>query len=408
MGTRNPNRASSIYLGANGNWHGRVTVGYRDDGSLDRRHVESKSKATVIARVRQLERDRDNGNVRRIGQHWTVESWLQHWLENIARPSIRDSSFNAYRVAVNKHLIPGLGKHRLERLEPEHLEKLYQRMIKSGARPGTAHQVHRTIRAALGQAQRRGHVSRNVAALAKPPRVQVEPVRPYSVDEVQRILDAAMQRPNGARWAIALALGLRQGEATGLRWDDVDLETRSLRIRGTRPRPVYEHGCGGICGRKAGLCPKRIRLNPEVGEAKSQAGRRVVGLPDELVQLLLAHRSIQDEQRTRARQLWQEGGWVFASARGKPLSLNSDYREWKVLLQAAGVPDGRLHDARHTAATVLLVLGVPERTVMSVMGWSSTTMAARYQHVTDPIRRDVADRIGGLLWADRKGVSDAN
>ena len=102
MGTRNPNRASSIYLGANGNWHGRVTVGYRDDGSVDRRHVESKSKATVIARVRQLERDRDNGNVRRIGQRWTVESWLQHWLENIARPSIRDSSFNAYRIAVNK------------------------------------------------------------------------------------------------------------------------------------------------------------------------------------------------------------------------------------------------------------------------------------------------------------------
>ena len=98
--------------------------------------MESKSKATVIARVRQLERDRDNGDVRRIGQRWTVESWLQHWLENIARPSIRDSSFNAYRVAVNKHLIPGLGKHRLERLEPEHLEKLYQRMIKSGARPG--------------------------------------------------------------------------------------------------------------------------------------------------------------------------------------------------------------------------------------------------------------------------------
>ena len=99
---------------------------------------------------------------------------------------------------------------------------------------------------------------------------------------------------------------------------------------------------------------------------------------------------------------------MFASALGKPLSLNSDYREWKVLLQAAGVPDGRLHDARHTAATVLLVLGVPERTVMSVMGWSSTTMAARYQHVTDPIRRDVADRIGDLLWAERKGVDDAN
>ena len=94
-----------------------------------------------------------------------------------------------------------------------------------------------------------------------------------------------------------------------MRWDDVDLETRSLRIRGTRPRPVYGHGCGGTCERKAGFCLKRIRLNPEVGDAKSQAGRRVVGLPDELVQLLLAHRSVQDEQRSKARQLWQEGGW---------------------------------------------------------------------------------------------------
>ena len=88
-----------------------------------------------------------------------------------------------------------------------------------------------------------------------------------------------------------------------MRWDDVDLETRSLRIRRHAARPVYEHGCGGTCGRKAGLCPKRIRLNPEVGEAKSQAGRRVVGLPDELVQLLVAHRSIQKRARPRPRQL---------------------------------------------------------------------------------------------------------
>jgi integrase len=110
----------------------------------------------------------------------------------------------------------------------------------------------------------------------------------------------------------------------------------------------------------------------------------------------------------RKRQLWQEGDWVFANAVGRPLSLNSDYREWKALLEDAGVPTGRLHDARDTAATVLLVLGVPGHTVMSVMGWSSTSMAARYQHVTDPIRRDVANRIGGLLWADPQGRDDTN
>ena len=86
--------------------------------------------------------------------------------------------------------------------------------------------------------------------------------------------------------------------------------------------------------------------------------------------------------------------------RVEPLNPNTDYRAWKTLLKEAGVRDARLHDARHTAATVLLVLGVPERTVMSIMGWSSTSMAARYQHVTDPIRRDVARRLGGLIWSD--------
>ncbi len=91
---------------------------------------------------------------------------------------------------------------------------------------------------------------------------------------------------------------------------------------------------------------------------------------------------------------------MFTSPVGEPLIPNSDYDVWKALLKAANVRDARLHDARHTAATVLLVLGVPERTVMSIMGWSSTAMAARYQHVTDPTRRDVARRFGGLIWSD--------
>jgi integrase len=77
-----------------------------------------------------------------------------------------------------------------------------------------------------------------------------------------------------------------------------------------------------------------------------------------------------------------------------------DYHQWKALLSAAGVRDGRLHDARRTAATVLLLLGVPERAVMGIMGWSTTAMAARYQHLTEAVRRDIADRVGGLLWAN--------
>ena len=399
MGSRKPNGASSIYLGSDGSWHGRVTVGFKDDGAPDRRHVRGATEAVVIRKVRVLEKHRESGTVPSAGQRWTVAGWLEHWVENIARPGLRYRSYAAYRVAVRRHLVPNLGKHRLDRLRPEHLERLYRRMIEAGAKPATAHQVHRTARTALGEAVRRGHLAQNVAALAKPPRVEVEDVEPYSLDDVARILAAAQGTRNGARWAIALALGLRQGEVLGLKWPDVDLPAGMLSIRATRLRPRYRHGCLTGCGRAAGRCPDRMRLNDDAGPTKSRAGRRLVGLPTPLVDLLRDHQEQQQHDREHARQLWSEGGWVFTSATGQPLNPNSDYRAWKALTRRAGVRDARLHDARHTAATVLLVLGIPERTVMEVMGWSTTAMAARYQHVTDPIRREVASRIGGLLWA---------
>jgi integrase len=89
---------------------------------------------------------------------------------------------------------------------------------------------------------------------------------------------------------------------------------------------------------------------------------------------------------------------VFTKPDGRPLNSNTDYHEWKALLVEAGLRDGRLHDARHTAGTVLLLLQVPTPTTMSIMGWSSPVMAKRYQHVLDAIRKDVANQVGGLLW----------
>ena len=165
---RNPNGRSSIYLGKDGKWHGRVTMGVRDDGKPDRRHVEAATRAEVTKRVRKLEPDRDSGRVRKAGQRWTVAAWLQHWIENIAAPpAISESTHSGYRVDIEKHLLPGIGAHRLEKLEAEHLERLYAKMQKNGLKPGTAHHVHRTIRNALNQAVRRGHLVQNPALIAK-------------------------------------------------------------------------------------------------------------------------------------------------------------------------------------------------------------------------------------------------
>jgi integrase len=120
--------------------------------------------------------------------------------------------------------------------------------------------------------------------------VLVEPVEPYTLEETRAILTTAQQGRNAARWAIALALGLRQGEVLGLKWADVDLDQGLLRIRSTRTRPRYEHGCSGDCGRAPGWCPKRRLINGETGSTKSDAGRRIVGLPPVLVQLLAEHK----------------------------------------------------------------------------------------------------------------------
>ena len=403
MATRQPNGASSIYQDKEGKWHGRVTVGVKDDGTPDRRHIRGKNRAEVTKKVRKLENDRDAGNVRKTGKGWTVATWLTHWVENIAALSVRPNTLSGYRVAVNVHLIPGLGAHRLEKLEPEHLERFYKKMQDAGSKPATAHQAHRTVKTALNQAMRRGHVTRNVASLATAPRVEEEEVTPYEVEEVQQLLLEAGKRRNSARWAIALALGLRQGEALGLQWADIDLEEGTLLVRQSRQRPKYSHGCAAPCGRKhAGRCPERIHTNDDAALTKSRAGKRLIGLPDQLIKLLQLHKEEQERERLAARQLWQAGGWVFASEVGLPLIPRTDWDEWKRLLQSAGLRDGRLHDARHTAGTILLILGVPERIVMEIMGWSSSAMAKRYQHVTARIRHDVAKRIGGLIWAAAK------
>jgi len=101
-----------------------------------------------------------------------------------------------------------------------------------------------------------------------------------------------------------------------------------------------------------------------------------VGLPDEIVALLHKHRIEQERERELAAQLWNDEDWLFATQIGRPVNPNSDHHEWKRLLVRAGIRDGALHHARHTAATVLLLLGVPERTVMAIMGWSNSAMRA--------------------------------
>jgi len=315
----------------------------------------------VLRKVRRLERERDSGKTRAVGRSETVAQWLTHWVENVASRTVRPKTLAGYRTAVNHHLIPGIGAHRLDKLLPDHIEKLYI------GTPDAARRAQRAVR--------RSRITANPAQIARSSRLVEIEIEPFEMDEARRILKTAASRRNGARWAIALSLGLRQGEALGLKWIDIDLDKGTLIVRRALQRNTWQHGRGGFrSGKRGADCPDRHGGGLAIVETKSRSGRRAVGLPAPLTELLRKHWAEQDGERELAGSLWQEGGWLFAQPNGKATDPRADHREWKRLLVEAGVRAAPLHDARHTAATMLLALGVPQRAVMDVMGWSHTAM----------------------------------
>jgi integrase len=135
-----------------------------------------------------------------------------------------------------------------------------------------------------------------------------------------------------------------------------------------------------------------------LGPVKSRAGRRTIAIPAQLLGELRAHRSTQASERLVAGSKWVDGDYVFARVDGRPVDPKADWAEWKELLATAGVRSARLHDARHTAATMLLAMGIDPRIVMEILGHSRITVTSRYQHVVEEMHRDAAVKMDAF-WA---------
>ena len=134
-------------------------------------------------------------------------------------------------------------------------------------------------------------------------------------------------------------------------------------------------------------------------EPKSVAGKRTIALPTQLVEVLRIHRAAQLEERLAAGQEWRDGDLLFAQVNGKPIDPRRDWSDWKELLPRAGVRDARLHDARHTAATLLLQQGVPARVAMQILGHSQISLTlGTYSHVVPELAEEAAERMGDALW----------
>jgi integrase len=401
---------STLYRGSDGQWHARVTMGRRPDGSTERKHLLRRTKAELRDAVRDLERRRDAGTYVWTQDDVTLGQWLEHWLESVLPMTARWKTLSTYRSQMHVHVIPALGGWRLSELRPEHLEQHYRRMQNEGHSTHVIRAVHRVLRSSLNEAVRRRRLAANPALVARPPRAADVEVEPLSVEESRRVLAAAQSTQHPARWSIALSLGLRQGEALGLLWSDVDLDDGVLRIRRSVQRHTWVHGCSSAdglpsCGRKRGAdCEHRTGGGLQLVEPKTKASRRTIVLPQPLVDELRAHRAVVNRRRLAAGSDWDStNDLVFPARSGGLIDPARDHTEWKALLRAVGVREVRLHDARHTAATLLLLQNVDIRTVMSIMGWTEMATAQRYTHAVDELRRRAARQMGELLWDEQIG-----
>src|SRR5664280_3347522 len=246
----------SIYRDNDGRWRSVVDLGWRD-GRRRRKYLSGRTRAEVAGKLRRVLDEQEAGlEISTDGLAPSLDVWLTHWLDTIAAPRLRSSTLTTYRGYVRNRVVPNVGRHRLDRLQPEHLETLYAQLAADGLAPASILQIHRIVSRALKVAMQRGKVRRNVAALVQPPSVHREEVRPLTAHQARAVITAAQGCRNAARWSVALALGLRQGEALGLSWEAVDLDAATMTVR----QALQPQSGGGL-----------VLVPP-----KSRAGRRTI------------------------------------------------------------------------------------------------------------------------------------
>ena len=264
---RAPNKSSSAYKGADGYWHGRVSMGVDDLGKPDRRHVMGASRAEVARKVRELERLRDTGRAATAGRAPLVSVWLTHWLENIAARTVRRRTLDGYRTYIDRYAIPALGSHRLDRLQPEHVEALYARMERDGLAAGTVHSLHRILRAALNEAVRRDKMLRNPVTRARPPRLVEREMEPLTHQDAARLIDGG--QPPAGRCSLVGGAGTRTPPGRGA----------GAVLGRRRPRRRHPHRPAGLAAAhrparmRRGLRPQASGGLPAADPWRPRAGR---------------------------------------------------------------------------------------------------------------------------------------
>ena len=363
----------SIYKRRDGRWVGVVNLGYQD-GKLKRKYYYGKTREEVKSELVTALNDQQKG-LPILTERQTVAKFLDKWLAEVARPSVRPKTYRFYHDHIRLHITPALGNKRLEKLTPIDVQHFVNDRLKSGLSPQSIRHIIATLRAAFNIAVKWQLVHRNVAAMVTLPRIQKQEMKIFTPEQAKAFLDSIKDHRLEALFLMALTLGLRRGELLGLHWSDIDLDAATLRVN-------------------YGL--QRFDGKLHLVEPKTEKSRRSLPLTSLLVTALRSHRTRQLEERLALGSNWQENGFVFTSTIGTPLEPRNLNRTFDALIEKANnsleecekLPKIRLHDLRHSCATMLLSQGVPQRTLMEILGHSQISLTMNtYTHILPEMTR---------------------
>jgi len=326
----------------------------------------------------------------------TIGEWLRKWLKDYVSINTTDRTQESYYSTVERHLIPSLGRVAITDLQAQHIQSYYAEKLNKGRADGkgglSARSVvyhHRILSKALGYAVKMGVVVRNVANVVQPPRVQRVTMSTLSSEEATRFLDAARETDYYVYFATLLYTGLRRGELLALRWRNLDLDSGTLTVVET----AYKLGNGEY----------RIK------EPKTPQSRRNVTLPISLVELFKIYRADQELLRIQLGISLNADDFVFIRPDGSPINPNAITLAFRRIIKRAGLRDIRIHDLRHTHATLMLKAGVHPKVVSERLGHANIGITLDiYSHVLPGLQEAAAEKFDKIFEADSNENSDAN
>lgn len=356
---------------ADGRWYAALTL---PDGTRRWRYGATRKEAQ--RKLDDLRAAVARGQDLHTGQQ-TVEQFLRQWLETVS-DGLRPSTHTRYAQLIEDYALPALGGKRLDRVNGQALAALYLERGRAGAAPASIELLHTVLHRAFKDAVRWGLLDANPCDRADPPRRRKAPKRTLSPAEARRLLAVATDDGMHALWLLAVTTGMRRGEILALHWEDLDLDLGRLHIRRTLSRG--ERGW--------------VEMPP-----KTQKGNRPISLLPPVVAALREHCERLPGMRRAAGAEWVETGLVFCTRTGRHLSPAwvSDVVLPR-LLARANCPKIPFHNLRHSAATLLLSLGVHPRVVGDLLGHSSISITMdTYTHAVDGLQQEAVERLGKLL-----------